>query len=144
MRVRPIPDGFHTIVPNIIVNDAEKAIGFYKIAFGAEEKLRLTMPDGKIAHCELIIGDSVLNLGQAMEGWPVHPLLAQLFVGDCDAFFKRAVDAGAKVTMPMADMFFGHRAGHVVHPFGGTWIISTQKEVVAPEEMQRMINQAGS
>jgi PhnB protein len=144
MSVPPIPEGFHTIVPNIIVNNAEGAIEFYKIAFGAEQKLRLTTPDGKIAHCELIIGDSVLNLGDAMEGWVAHPLLAQLFVGDSDAVFNRAVDAGAKVTMPMTDMFFGHRAGHLVDPFGGTWIISTQKEIVAPEEIQRRINQADS
>ena len=142
MSVRPIPEGFHTITPNIIVQGAEKAIEFYKKAFGAEEKLRLTMPDGKVAHCELIIGDSRLNLGEAMEGWPVHPLLAQLFVEDSDALFKRAVDAGAKVTMPMTDMFFGFRVGHVVDPFGGTWVISTRKEIVSPEEMQRRINQS--
>src|ERR1700737_1032811 len=101
MTVPPIPEGFHTITPNIIVDGVDSAIEFYKKAFGAEEKVRLTMPDGKIAHCELIIGDSRLHLGEAMEGWPLHPLLAQLFVEDSDELFKRAVDAGAKVTMPM-------------------------------------------
>jgi PhnB protein len=79
-----------------------------------------------------------------MEGWAVHPLLAQLFIEDSDAFFNRAVEAGAKVTMPMTDMFFGHRAGHLIDPFGGTWIISTQKEIVAPEEIQRRIYQSVS
>jgi PhnB protein len=144
MSVRPIPEDFHTITPNIIVQGAEKAVEFYKKAFGAEEKVRLTMPDGKITHCELIIGDSRLNLGEAMEGWPVHPLLAQLFVEDSDALFERAVEAGAKVTMPMTDMFFGFRVGHVVDPFGGTWVISTRKEIVSPEEMQQRIDESAS
>ena len=75
MSARPIPDGYHTITPNIIVKDAEQAVDFYKRAFGAVEKMRLTMPDGKITHCELQIGDSHLNLGEAMEGWPAHSLL---------------------------------------------------------------------
>jgi PhnB protein len=144
MSVRPIPEGFHTITPNIIVQGAEEAVEFYKKAFGAEEKVRLKMPDGTIAHCELMIGDSRLNLGEAMEGWPVHPLLAQLFVEDSDKLFKRAVDAGAKVTMPMTDMFFGFRVGHVKDPFGGTWVISTRKEDVSTEEMQRRIDQSAS
>jgi PhnB protein len=144
MSIRPIPEGFHTITPNIIVQGAEKAVEFYKNAFGAEEKVRLKMPDGTITHCELMIGDSRLNLGEAMDGWPVHPLLAQLFVEDSDALFKRAVDAGAKVTMPMTDMFFGFRVGHVVDPFGGTWVISTRKEDVSTEEIQRRIDQSAS
>jgi PhnB protein len=109
MSTRPVPEGYHTITPNIIVEDAEQAVEFYKSAFGAEEKMRLTMPGGKITHCELQIGDSRLNLGEAMEGWPAHSLLAQLYVEDSDAVFKRAVDAGCEVTMPMTEMFFGSR-----------------------------------
>jgi len=144
MSVRPIPEGFHTITPNIIVRGAEKAIEFYKEAFGAEEKVRLTMPDGTIAHAELIIGDSRLNLGEPMEGWPVHPLLAQLFVEDSDAIFEQAIHAGAKVTMPMTDMFFGFREGRITDPFGNTWTISTRKEIVSPEEMQRRLNSFAS
>ncbi len=140
MSTRPIPECYHTITPNIIVEDAEQAVDFYKRAFGAEEKMRLTMPDGKIVHCELQIGDSRLNLGESMEGWPAHPLLAQLYVEDSDAVFQRAVDAGAKVTMPMTEMFFGSREGRVVDPHGGTWTIATRKEDVSPEEMQRRLN----
>jgi PhnB protein len=140
MSVNPIPDGFHTITPNVIVEDDERAVAFFKSAFGAEEILRLTMPDGKITHCELKIGDSRLNLGEAMEGWPAHTLLAQIHVADSDAMFERAVAAGAKVTMPMTDMFFGSREGRIVDPFGNTWTIATRKEVVSPEEMQRRLN----
>jgi PhnB protein len=140
MSVSPIPDGFHTITPNIVVDGVENAIEFYKKAFGAEEKVRLTMPDGKIAHCELAIGDSRLNIGEAMEGWPPHPLLAQIHVQDADAVFSRAVNAGAKVVMPMCDMFFGSREGRVADPFGGTWTIATRTEIVSTEEMQRRLD----
>src|ERR1700733_7860811 len=101
MSPPPIPEGFHTITPNIIIDGVERAIEFYKQAFGAEEKVRLTMPDGKITHCELAIGDSRLKIGEAMEGWPAHPLLAQIYVEDADAALERAVKAGARVVMPM-------------------------------------------
>ena len=139
MSISPIPEGFHTITPNIIIAGVEKAIEFYKLAFGAEEKFRLAMPDGTIVHCELAIGDSCLNIGEAMDGWPVHPLLAQIYVQDADVVFERAVNAGARVIMPMTDMFFGSREGRVVDSFGGTWTISTRTEVVSPEEMQRRL-----
>jgi PhnB protein len=139
MSVPPIPEGFHTITPNLIVQGVEKAIEFYKKAFGAEEKLRLSLPDGTIVHCELAIGDSRLNIGEALDGWPAHPLLAQIYVEDSDALFERAVNAGARVIMPMTDMFFGSREGRVVDSFGGTWTISTRKTMVSPEEMQRML-----
>jgi PhnB protein len=144
MSVRPIPEGYHTITPNIIVQGVEKAIEFYKRAFGAEEKVRLTMPNGAITHAELKIGDSRLNLGEPIEGWPAHPLLAQLYVEDSDASFKQAVAAGARVTMPMTDMFFGSREGRVVDPFGNTWTISSLKEIMSTEEMQRRLNALAS
>jgi PhnB protein len=134
-----IPKGFHTLTPNAIVEDAAKAIDFYKLVFDAVEKVRLCMPDGKIVHCELQIGDSRLNLAESMEGWPLHPLLAQIFVPDSDATFQRALAAGAKETMPMTDMFFGAREGRVMDPFGNTWTISTKKEDISPEEMQRRL-----
>ena len=139
MSVPPIPEGFHTITPNIIINGVERAIEFYKKAFGAEERMRLTMPDGVITHCELAIGDSRLNIGEAMEGWPAHPLLAQLHVADADAVFERAVNAGATIVMPMTGMFFGSREGRVKDPFGGTWTIATRTEIVSAEEMQRRL-----
>ena len=140
MSVNPIPTGFHTIAPNIIVKNVEAAVSFYRRAFGAEEILRLSMPDGKVVHCELKFGDSRVNLGESMEGWPEHTLLAQIFVADSDAVFAQALNAGAKVLSPMADMFFGSREGRVLDPFGSTWTISTHKEDVSVEEMQRRLN----
>jgi PhnB protein len=143
MSIQAIPKGFHTVTANIIVDDAEKAVEFLKRAFGATERYRLMTSNGKIAHCELRIGDSVLNLGASMEGWPARGLVAQLYVEDSDALFKRAVDAGATVIMPMTDMFFGSREGRVSDPYGNVWTIATLKEEVSPEEMQRRMKAHG-
>jgi PhnB protein len=143
MSVHWLPKGFHTITPNIIVDDAEQAMAFLKQALGATESYRLTMSDGKIAHCELKIGNSILNLGASMEGWPAHGLVAQIYVEDSDALFQRAVQAGAKVIMPMTDMFFGSREGRLADPFGNVWTIATLKEEVPPEEMQRRMKAEG-
>ncbi len=140
MSVNPIPTGFHTNAPNIIVANVDAAVSFYRRALGAEELLRLTMPDGKVVHCELKIGDSRVNLGESMEGWPEHNLLAQIFVADSDTVFAQAVQAGATVLSPVADTFFGSREGRVLDPFGSTWTISTHTENVSPEEMQRRLN----
>ena len=140
MSVNPIPAGFHTVAPNIIVKNVDAAVSFYKQAFDAEEILRLSMPDGTAVHCELKFGDSRVNLGEAMEGWPEHTLLAQIFVADSDAVFAQAVKAGAEVLSPMTDMFFGSREGRILDPFGSTWTISTHKEDVSVEQMQRRLN----
>ena len=138
-----LPDGFHTVTANIIAEDAEGAVGFLKQAFGASENYRLTLSDGKITHCELRIGDSVVNLGTTMEGWPAHGLVAQIFVEAPDALFERAVRAGATVMMPMTDMFFGIREGRLSDPFGNVWIIAALKERLTPEEMQRRLRAQG-
>ncbi len=138
-----MPSGFHTVTPNIIVEDADAAIAFLKGALGATERYRLTMSNGKIAHCELAVGDSIVNLGEAMDGWPARGLVAQIYVEDSDALFERAVAAGASVIMPMTDMFFGAREGRVSDPFGSIWTIATLKEHVSPEEMQRRMMHAG-
>jgi PhnB protein len=141
MSVSAAPEGFHTVTPNIVVNDAAAAIAFLCEVFGAKELVRLSLPDGKLVHCELQIGDSRVNLGEAMEGWPAHGLLAQIHVADSDAVFARAVAAGSAVVMPMTDMFFGSREGRVTDPFGNTWTIATRTERVSYEEMQRRINE---
>jgi PhnB protein len=138
-----IPNGFATITPNIIVDDAEQAAAFFARAFGAQENYRLTMTNGKIAHCELRLGNSIFNLGTSTDGWPAHGLVAQIFVEDSDALFQRAVQAGATVIMPMTDMFFGSREGRVSDPFGNLWTIATLKEQVTPDEMQRRMKAAG-
>ena len=143
MSAQWLPKGFHTITPNIIVDDVEQAVAFLKKALGATESYRLTMSDGKVAHCELKLGTSILNLGAAMEGWPAHGLVAQIYVEDSDALFERAVQAGAKVIMPVTDMFFGSREGRVADPFGNVWTIATLKEEVLPEEMQRRMKAEG-
>ena len=143
MSARWVPKGFHTITPNIVVDNAEQAVVFLKKAFGAVENYRLTMSNGKIAHCELKLGDSALNLGESMEGWPAHGLIAQIYVEDSDELFNRAVAAGAKVIMPMTDMFFGSREGRIADPFGNVWTIATLKEDVTPEEMQRRMAASG-
>jgi len=128
------------LAPNIIVENVDAAVSFYKRAFGAEEILRLSIPDGKVTHCELKFGDSRLNLGESMEGRPEHTLLARIFVADSDVVVAQAVEADAEVFSPMTDMFFGSREGRVLDPFGSTWTISTHKENVSIEEMQRRLN----
>jgi putative acetyltransferase len=138
-----LPHGFHTVTPNIIVDDAEAAIAFFKRALGATERYRLMLSNGRITHCELSLGDSVINVGESQEGWPAHSLVAQIFVEDSDSLFERAVSAGATVVMPMTDMFFGSREGRVLDPFGNIWTIATLKEHVSPEEMQRRMSAAG-
>ena len=103
----------------------------------------MTLSDGKITHCELRIGDSVVNLGTSMEGFPSHGLVAQVFVEAPDVLFEQAVRAGATVLMPMTDMFFGIREGRISDPFGNMWIIATLKERLSPEEMQRRLRAEG-
>jgi PhnB protein len=143
MRTLWAPKGFHTITPNIVVDDAEGAVAFFKKAFGATEAYRLTMSSGKIAHCEVKLGDSVLNIGESMDGWPAHGLVAQIYVENSDELFKRAIDAGAKEIMPMTDMLFGSHEGRVTDPFGNVWTIATLKEEVTPQEMQRRMKAEG-
>ena len=138
-----IPRDFRTVTPNIIVDDAEDAIAFLKGALGAVEQYRLTMSGGKVAHCELKLGDSIVNVGESMDGWPARGLVAQIYVENSDALFDRAVAAGATVIMPMTDMFFGSREGRVADPFGSVWTIATLKERVSPKEMQRRMTAAG-
>jgi PhnB protein len=144
MTINAVPEGFHTITPNVIVDRVDEAVDFYKTVFGAEEIMRLTVPDGRVVHCELKFGDSRLNVGVAMDGWPTHALLAQIFVDDSDVTFQRLVAAGCKVLTQVTDMFFGFREGRVVDPFGNTWTISTRKEEVSHAEMQRRLNAAFS
>jgi uncharacterized glyoxalase superfamily protein PhnB len=142
--VKPIPEGFHTLTPHIIVKDADKAIDFYKRAFGAEEIARMPGPDGKtIMHAELKIGDSMLMLaGEFPEMGCLSPLSVggtavtlHLYVEDVDAATERAVKAGATLKMPVADMFWGDRYGAVTDPFGHQWSIATHTQDLSVEEV---------
>ena len=146
-NVNPIPPGYSTVVPYISVKNASDAIAYYKKAFGAEELVRMPMPDGTVGHAELKIGDSILMLADEMD----HPdAIAKspstlggvtsglcLYVADCDALFQRAVDAGGKVRRPLTNQFYGDRSGTVEDPFGQVWTISTHVEDVPPDEMRK-------
>jgi PhnB protein len=142
-KVKPVPDGYHTVTPYLVVSGAAKAIEFYKKAFGAEELFSMPGPDGRLMHAEIRIGDSVVMLSdespqmnarspKALGGTPVNIFL---YVEDVDAWFARATSAGCTTEMPPTDMFWGDRFGKLADPFGHSWSMATHKEDVAPEEM---------
>lgn len=144
--VQPIPEGYHTITPMCVVNDAASAIGFYKRAFGAEELGRMTEPEGgRIVHAELRIGDSRLFLCDEIPGMGLRspaslggtPFGFYLYVKDVDRAFRKAVGAGARIKQPVTDMFWGDRTGSVTDPFGCQWELATRKEEVPPDEIRR-------
>jgi PhnB protein len=150
MSVQPIPQGFHSITPFLVVNDATKAIDFYRRAFGAKEIMRNTGPDGKITHAEIRIGDSPLMLSDEMPQAGIRTPRSLggstvnifLYVDNVDTIFKQAESAGAKVEMPLENMFWGDRYGRLTDPFGHSWSVATHKEDVAPEEMKKRAQQA--
>jgi PhnB protein len=150
MSVKAIPEGFHTVTPYLGVKGAAEAIEFYKEAFGAVEVFRLSMPDGKIGHAELRLGDSPLMLcepcGQGAFGSPEDAAgkvscSLHLYVEDVDASFERAVAAGARVVQPVADQFYGNRTGTLKDPFGHVWFVATRKEQLSGEEVTRRANE---
>lgn len=142
-----VPEGYHTVTPQLTLDDAAQAIEWYKKGLGAEELSRATGPDGKIMHASLRIGDSLIMLHDAMmggkgpKGMGGSPASLWIYVNDCDALFKRAVAAGG--TVPdgpmgiMADQFWGDRCGAFTDPHGYTWTIATHKEDLTPEELQQ-------
>jgi uncharacterized glyoxalase superfamily protein PhnB len=144
---KPIPDGFHTITPHLIIKGVSKAIDFYKKAFGAEEIHCLSTPDGRILHAHIKIGDSNIFLadefpeagcgGLSPQSLKNSHATMHIYVTDVDTVFERAVTAGATVTMPVQNMFWGDRYGQIVDPFGQPWSIGTHIEDVTPEEMQK-------
>ena len=144
-NVKKIPDGMHTVTPHLICAGAAEAIDFYKKAFNAEETARLPGPNGKLMHGAIKIGDSTVMLAdefpdhgsfgpKAMKGSSV---VIHLYVDDADAFAARAAAAGAKITMPAQDMFWGDRYGQLEDPFGHKWSIATHVRDVTPDEMQQ-------
>lgn len=143
--VKKVPAGYHTVTPYLVCRDAARAIDFYRKAFGAEEKFRMPGQGGKVMHCELQLGDSVIMLSdefpemgskspQALGGTPGGLMV---YSEDVDALFKRATDAGCTVKMPLMNMFWGDRYGKLEDPFGHSWAVATHIEDVAPDEMQR-------
>ena len=148
MSVKPIPDGYHSITPYLVVDDAKAAIDFYARAFGAREKFRLPMGD-RIGHAEIEVGDSVImladefpdmgHLGPNSRGGTTVSLLH--YVEDVDSAFAKAVAAGATEAKPVENQFWGDRMGTLLDPFGHMWSLATTVEEVSPEEMQRRMEQ---
>jgi PhnB protein len=141
---KPVPEGYHTVTPQLVLDDAAKAIDWYKKAFGAEEIGRSPGPDGKIMHAELRIGNSRIMMNDAMmhakgpKALGGSPASLWLYVENSDDLFNRAVAAGATVQMPLENQFWGDRAGAVGDPAGYTWWIATRKEdLTRPEIEQR-------
>lgn len=149
MSVPPIPAGYHSITAYLVVQDAARAIEFYKSVFGAVELFRLTAGPDKIAHAELQIGDSRIMLADEFPDMdalgPGHyggsPVSLLIYVPNSEEVFFKALDAGATLKRPLVDQFYGDRSGMVVDPFGHTWSIATHIEDVSPEEMQRRMEQ---
>ena len=143
--VKPIPDNFHSLTPNLVCRNAAQAIDYYKAVFGATELVRMPGPGGKIMHAELQIGDSRFFVNDSMgksiptgpEPGTSNPMYLHLYVEDVDTIYDRAIKGGARVDMPLQDMFWGDRYGKLTDPFGQQWGIATHKEDVAPEEMKR-------
>ena len=147
-RVKPIPDGYHAVTPFLVVSDAARAMEFYKVAFGAKERMRMAGPGGKIVHAEMTIGDAVIMVADEFPEWGNlspeslngSPVRMALYVEDVDDVASRAVAAGAKVLIPVADQFYGDRSGRLADPFGHLWIVATHIEDVSPGEMQKRMD----
>ena len=143
MAVKPIPEGYHTVTPYLVVNRAVDAVEFYKRALGATERMCLVAPDGKVAHAEIKVGDSIIILADETEqfrspqSFGGSAVSIFLYVEDVDTWFHRATEAGAKTIRPVQDQFYGERLGMLHDPFGHVWTISTHKEDVSQEEISR-------
>jgi PhnB protein len=145
MAIKPIPDGYHSATPYLIVKGAADAIDFYKRAFGATELFRMADPQGRIGHAEIRIGDSVIMLADDQPGATCHgprslggsTVGLLIYLENVDTVFTRALDAGGKSLRPLANQFYGDRSGTLEDPFGHVWTVATHVEDVAPEEMQR-------
>jgi PhnB protein len=144
-NVKPIPDGYNSITPYLIIRGAKKAMEFYAKAFGARETFKMLDDRGEIGHAEMRIGNSIFMFAEEKPDFPHKspatlggsPVSILLYVEDCDAVFNRAVEAGGKVERPLANQFYGDRTGGVKDPFGFSWYIATHVEDVSPEEMER-------
>jgi PhnB protein len=148
-KTKPIPAGYHTATPYLFIKDAARAIEFYKQAFGAAEVMRMPMPNGKIVHAEIQIGDSRIMLADEFPEMGVRSpqsiggsaSLVVLYVEDVDAVTARAVAAGATIVKPLQDQFYGDRSATITDPFGHGWTVATHIEDVSPEELQRRMEQ---
>jgi len=151
MAVKPIPDGYPRVSPYLIVDGAAKAIDFYTTVLGANERMRMGGPDGKVGHAELVLGDSLIMLADEFPDMGAagpkkvggSPVTINVYVEDADATFKRAIDNCAKVLRAVEDKFYGDRGGEFEDPFGHKWSVQTHIEDVSPEEMQKRMAAMG-
>lgn len=136
-NVKPIPDGFHTATPYLLVEDGDKQLQFLKQAFGATERHVSRLPDGRLTHCEVKIGDSIIMIGQVRDPWKPMPAMVHLYVEDVDQTFQKASEAGGKTVREVKNEFYGDRSGGVEDPSGNIWWIATHVEDVSPDEIER-------
>lgn len=146
-NVKPIPEGHRTVAPYLAIKNAAGALEFYKNAFGAIETFKLLVPDGRVGHAEIRLGDSLIMLsdefpefgGKAPESLGGSPVSIHLYVDDVDAFVKRAVAAEARERKPVTNQFYGDRSGQLQDPYGHLWWVATHNEDVAPDELQKRV-----
>jgi len=144
MPVKPVPEGFHTVTPSLILSNAAEAIEFYKKALGATEVMRMPAPGGKIGHAEIKIGDSVVFLsdewpnmgGKSPQSLGAYTGGLYLYVPDVDSSFDQAIKAGGKAGMPVQDMFWGDRMGSLTDPYGHQWTLATHVKDLSPEQIE--------
>jgi PhnB protein len=151
-NVKPIPEGYHSLTPYLMYREAARAIDYYKNVFGAKVRVRMDGPNGRVAHAELEIGDSLLMLAdETPQTYAKSPDAAaaptnglHLYVEDADAIFDKAVKAGAKVLRPLANQFYGDRSASFLDPFGQMWTVSTHVEDVSAEELKKRMTKAST
>ena len=135
MAVSPIPAGYHTVTPYLVLNDIREMVTFLEKAFDGKVKEKMETPDGTIMHAEVIVGDSPIMMGMAREEWQVSPAMLYLYVEDCDGVVARALAAGATSLQEPEDQFYGDRVGAVTGPSGHSWWIATRKEDLSHDEL---------
>lgn len=133
----PVPDGYRTVTPFLVVNDGARMIEFLQAAFSAVVRHRMDAPDGTLAHAELKVGDSMIMMGQGSAEWPSMPCMIYLYVPDCDAVYHNALAAGGESLEAPTNQFYGDRNARVKDPSGNQWCIGTHVEDVEPDEMTR-------
>ena len=136
-KVKPIPEGHHTVTPYLVIPGVAKVIEFVKQVFGATEVSVSRRPDGTIMHAEVKIGDSIIMMGESQAGAKNFPAMLHLYLEDVDGAYQRAIEAGAKSVREPADQFYGDRIGGVADAFGNEWWMAAHIEDVTPEEMER-------
>jgi PhnB protein len=141
-KVKPVPEGYHTVIPYIVVPSVAKLIDFAKQAFGATEANVSKLPDGSVMHAEIKIGDSIIMMGGSGEGGKTFLAMLHLYMEDVDAVYQRAIQAGGKSLREPTDQFYGDRSAAVEDAFGNQWWIATHVEDVTPEEMERRMKAA--